>query len=290
MENRAELLQKQGDYEKALRVQSEVLHEHHKRLNIERLAIEYGNYALLCRRTGRLDQALEASLEAVRHASVRPGRVPFRLQRNLATLLNQMGRRGEALAVLDQCLEASRKSRFRDIEFKSLCTAIQTLSDMGRGEPIPTLLARCRELLDAHRSEIPREALEEYVEATSGLGAIKATSAARLREVKRLSSAADRAALAELHGDRARTPNYERDLRQGIGDGIGFDDAPEPAPLARFLMLFAGDHFKSMSYQREFQTTQPRAKYHLQSLVGKGVLERLGTRKASTYILAFHRD
>lgn len=288
-ENSAELLMRMGDFEKALRVQRVVYDEHHRRLNMERLAIESGNYAVLLRRTGRLDEALDASLDAVRFASLRPGRIPVRLQRNLAELLNVLGRYGEALAAVDQCLEVSRKNKFRDFEFKSLVTGIQTLSEMGRTDSIHALLARCGEILDRHRDEVPRDALESYVEVTAGLTGLKAPSTARAREVKRLASAADRAAYAELLGDRARTPNYERDLRQSIGNGLGFEDAPEAGPLARFLMLFAGDHFKSMSYQREFQTTQPRAKYHLQWLVNNSLLERLGTRKASTYILAFHR-
>jgi tetratricopeptide (TPR) repeat protein len=288
LENQAEIHMKRGEYEKALRVQGRVLEENHRRLHTDRLAIEYGNYALLCRRLGYLDEALEASLNAIRHASLKQGRIPIRLQRNLAILLNEMGHHGEALAAIDQCLDLSRKSRFRDFEFKSLVAAMDTLASIERTEPVPAILGRCGVLLDRHREDLPREALEEYVEVTARLGLVKAAGS-RAREVKRLSSAADRAALAKRLGDAARTPNYERDLRQGIGGGMGFEDAPEPGPLARFLMLFAGDHFKSMSYQREFQKTQPRAKYHLQWLVNNGLLERLGTRKASTYILAFHR-
>lgn len=285
--NKVHLLKHRGDYEKALRVQAKVLEANFRRLHLYELGYEYANYSLLCRRLGRLDEALEKGIEALRHAPLMPGRYPVRIHRNLALLLNDMGMTGEALAALDVALDISRRKRFRDYEFKSLVAAAQVLGGVD-GKRIPALLARCQELLSRYGDDIPRQALVEYVEVTTQLGGFGAPATSRAREIKQVSSAADRQALADLMKD-SPTPNYERELRSELGEGLAFDDAPEPGPLSRFLMLFSGDHFKSASYQREFGKSQPRAKYHLQWLVNNRILERLGTRKASTYILAFHR-
>jgi hypothetical protein len=67
-------------------------------------------------------------------------------------------------------------------------------------------------------------------------------------------------------------------------------EAPDPEELTGFLHSFAGASFPYRRYAGEFPGSPAVRKAQLQELTERGILARVGERKATRYELAFHRE
>lgn len=288
--NLAEIHALEENYERSRELLEQIIEERFHRLDIDELAKAYNNHALVCRQLGDVESARRAFARSVHyHASVSlPGRVSGSYV-NLARMLIDEEETDVALAALERAIEAGRAAKTPVREFTALAVALGAARHSPTAtRAIPAILSRCRAIIAETGGQVPREALVEFVQATESVGAHWGSKMVRSDSPTSLATVAARRELTRLV-DSVSEPDLGSTLEGRIGPGMEYDDAPSPIALRRFLMLYLGDSFKSMSYQREFGRSQSRAKYHLQWLVARRVLERVGTRKASAYMLAFHR-
>ncbi len=287
--NVANLAFEESKLDKARKIHDELIAEDLRRLDIPVLGRHYNNLALTCRRLGDVEAARESYAQAIRfHAAAgRPG-LMTESARNLAILYFTEGDLEAGLAAIDRARDFARQGAAAAQEFTSLALAARSLADAGEHRRVPPILNRCREILPAVEDGIDRRALVEFVLATAAYADPSARKAATVTLPRKLASPDGTRRLGQLLGPI--DPNeFEDTLERRLGDGMSFFDAPAPALLREFLLLFAGAVFKNTSYQREFGCGQARAKYHLQWLVGRRILEMIGRRKAAVYMLAFHR-
>ncbi len=263
-------------------------------LDLPRLGRDFNNLAIACREMGDLEASRDALVQAIRYhgASGRRSLLAGNY-RNLGLCLADLGQLEAGIASLEHGARMANELGMPNHEFEILADLLTVcLENETRVEAIPGLLRRCHEIMDIAADRLSRDSLLQFGQAMQEiveqqkLGAVKKPRGSV--KTSHVASTDGRNRLREIVPSE-ESCDFDGLLRRKLGRGIPGRLVPDVSELRQFLMMFAGDYFKSASYTGEFGMTQERAKRHFRWMCGQGVLERYGTRKASRYALAFHR-
>jgi tetratricopeptide (TPR) repeat protein len=293
--NLALLLLEQSDPASARDALERAIAEGVRVLDIPRLGRDYNNLAIACQRMNDLGAARDAFIEAIRYHTAGGQRgLLAGNYRNLGLCLAQLGELETGLAALEHGAELATDLGTINHEFEILADLLGVcIENRTRLDVIPQVLRRCQEIMDGASDRLSRDSLLQFGHAMQEIvqeRQVTSLDAARtVYRVPQVSSPEGRKDLGKLIPTE-RSCNFEEVLRQRLGRGIPGRLVPKVDELRQFLMMFTGDFFKSANYTGEFGMTQERAKRHFRWMCSERVLERYGTRKASRYALAFHRN
>lgn len=263
-------------------------------LDICRLGRDYNNRAVLLSQAGDPAAARDSVIEAIRfHEAFGRKALLIGNYQNLGGYLVQLGETDAALAAFDTAAGLARRLNLVHREFQVLAHLLLMAALHRLAFPeLRSVRDRCRHLMESDAESLSKKSLVSFARAMDGF--------ARHRELLEPNGHArgSHGSLAgpdgwEALGRLVPSPDacdFTTQLERRLGEGLPGRDVPPNDDLARFLMQFIGEFFKSGNYTREFSITQERAKRHLRWMCRMGLIEQRGARKASRYSLAFHRS
>jgi len=293
--NLALLLLQQDDPVSAREALERAIEEGVRVLDIPRLGRDYNNMAIACQRMNDQEAERSALIEAIRYHSA-AGMMGLLAgnYRNLGLCLAELGEIEAGLAALEYGARLAYELGMPNHEFEILADLLTVcMKHRTRLGVIPQLLSRCQEIMDIASDRLSRDSLLQFGNAMQEIlheqQIVTPEKVIVPSKVPDVSTAEGRTTLARMIPQQ-ESCNFEDLLKRRLGNGIPGRLVPRVDDLRQFLMMFAGDFFKSANYTGEFGMTQERAKRHFRWMCTEGVLERFGSRKASRYALAFHRN
>jgi tetratricopeptide (TPR) repeat protein len=284
---------KRGDYGKARGILEGLVDEHMKILDTNAAGLAYNNLAAACAELPDLPAARDAYLRGLScHAAAGRKRLMAGTYSNLGTTLSKLGEIETAFAAFDRAVELAERVGSADLGLRVRRAELEAiLRHRTRLARVPTLAARCDEIIKKWGHEISNEAFREYTTTLfqvlgAGMGTGSGERAAGETPAPLGREAGSR--LDELTGETTDS-HYRELLTERLGDGMHRRSAPPVSDLRDFLLLFMGDYLRFHDYVGEFFISPSRGKLQLRELCQRRILAVTGTRRAGKYSLAFHR-
>lgn len=247
------------------------------------------NVAASHERMGDLTQALAGYLDAWRfHRESDRADQHAVVLRNIGLILGRLSQVEAALAALDRSAQVAESAAELDLALRAWVDAVEILSERG----------------DRRLSA----AVDRALALVGDPGLLNSTTLARLARLVGgilvrgggpdtggghpgpLVTEAGREELDRRLAEAAGPLTFRDRLRRLVGAGVTGREAPDPEELTGFLQSFAGASFPYRRYAGEFPGSPAVRKAQLQELTERGILARVGERKATRYELAFHRE
>jgi len=284
--DRAMIHRLRGEDAAARRLLGDVARYAYRVLDVKLAGNTANNLAASHERMGDLPAALAGYLDAWRfHRESDRADQHAVVLRNVGLILGRLSRIEAAIAALERSASVAVSAGEKDLALRAWVDAIELLSerqDPRLGAAIDQALA-----LVADPARLTTTTLARLARLTGSIlgrgGSLEPGPAGPLV------SAGGRDDLDARLAEVAGPATFRDRLRDEIGAGVSGREAPDPELLTAFLYSFAGASFPYRRYAGEFEGSPASRKAQLHELTERGILDRVGERKATRYELAFHR-